>query len=376
MTTVITDAASNEHAASIVTISSMRYVASTTNDVWGKRTVTVLAEYQRLEAEGVWRADEDAQRRDVIVSIGEATLTLTDLNEIALTHWSLPAIRRQNPGTRPAIYAPGNDASETLEIADGEMIDAVEKVLRAVRKQGRHPGRLRAMIYGGAAAACIVLGTFWLPDALASYISNIIPEATRASIGTQLSADIERLTGRHCEDPSGSLALDQLKSRLFPNEDVIVFVLPSALATTQHLPGGTILASHKLVEDFETAEVFAGYLIAENQRRKSADPFERLLQDAGLRAAFGLLTTGDLSIDVLRGHAETLVANEPRSLTAEELATAFATSEIKPDDYVKAAAPSEDVSAALIGVGATIPSAPLLTDSAWIALQQICEDDR
>ena len=54
--------------------------------------MTVLAEYQRLEAEGVWRADEDAQRRDVIVSIGEATLTLTDLNEVALTHWSLPAI--------------------------------------------------------------------------------------------------------------------------------------------------------------------------------------------------------------------------------------------------------------------------------------------
>ena len=64
---------------------------------------TVLEKYQRLEAEGVWRPDPDVQRRDVIVSIGEATLILSDLNENALTHWSLPAVKRMNPGQRPAI---------------------------------------------------------------------------------------------------------------------------------------------------------------------------------------------------------------------------------------------------------------------------------
>jgi len=86
---------------------------------------TVLEQYQRLEAEGVWRPDPEAQRRDVIVSIGEATLTLSDAGERVLTHWSLPALSRVNPGVRPAIYSPGADAPDTLEISDGNMIEAL-----------------------------------------------------------------------------------------------------------------------------------------------------------------------------------------------------------------------------------------------------------
>ena len=60
--------------------------------------MTVLAKYQRLEAEGIWRADPEAQRQDVIVAIGEATLTISAANGTALAHWSLPAIERLNPG--------------------------------------------------------------------------------------------------------------------------------------------------------------------------------------------------------------------------------------------------------------------------------------
>ncbi|NNJ68329.1 MAG: hypothetical protein HKP54_09850 [Boseongicola sp.] len=335
--------------------------------------MTVLAKYQRLESEGVWRADEEAQRRDIIVSIGEATLTLTDLNEVALTHWSLPAIRRQNPGTRPAVYAPGEDTPETLEIADDEMIDAVEKVLRAVRKQGRHPGRLRNLIYGGLSVLVLVLAVFWLPGALSRYASHIIPEETRDNIGARLAADVERLTGAHCEDPTALAALNRLSQRLFPDATPQVLVLPSALETTQHLPGGTLLVSHKLVEDFETVDVLAGYLLAENLRRRTFDPFERLLKGAGLTAAFGLLTTGDISEDDLRAHAEALIVAEPLELTGDGLAAEFVQSEVKPDAYITAAAPPPQASETLSNASAQIPTSPLLTDSEWIALQQICE---
>lgn len=333
----------------------------------------MLAKYQRLESEGVWRADEDAQRRDIIVSIGEATLTLTDLNEVALTHWSLPAIRRQNPGTRPAIYAPGEDTSETLEIADDEMIDAVEKVLRAVRKQGRHPGRLRSFIIGGVSFVILLLVVFWLPGAISRYATSIIPIETRNNIGTRLAIDVERLTGAHCEDVAARIALDRLTRRLFPENTPRVLILPSALETTQHLPGGTILVSHKLVEDFETVDVLAGFLLAENLRRRSSDPFERLLRDAGLAAALGLLTTGDMNEDDLRTHAESLIAANPASLPANALAAAFMRSEVKPDDYIAAATPPAATSDILKDTSAQIPTSPLLTDSEWIALQQICE---
>jgi hypothetical protein len=348
-------------------------VATTTNKRGAVERVTVLAKYQRLESEGVWRADDDAQRRDIFVAIGDATLTLTDLNEVALTHWSLPAIRRQNPGTRPAIYAPGDDTPETLEIADDEMIDAVEKVLRAVRRQGRHPGRLRTLIFSGIGAAILGLGVFWLPGALSKYASSIIPEATRDSIGARLTSDIERLTGAHCEQPTARAALDRLTERLFPGDSLTVLILPSALETTQHLPGGTLLVSHKLVEDFETVDVLAGFLLAENLRRVENDPFERLLKDAGLGAAFGLLTTGDMSGDDLRAHAERLIVANRATLDSRALANQFILTEVKPNAYLTAVSPAAETVEILANAGAQIPTSPLLTDSEWIALQQICE---
>ena len=102
--------------------------------------MTVLAKYQRLEAEGLWRSDPDAQLRDVIVVIGDATLTIAALNGTALSHWSLPATARRNPGQRPAIYSPGEGVPESLELNDPEMIDAIETVLKSSDSGTPSPG--------------------------------------------------------------------------------------------------------------------------------------------------------------------------------------------------------------------------------------------
>lgn len=85
--------------------------------------MTALKQYERLESIGLWRDDPEAQRREVLVRFGEATLVLSDpRSEVALSHWSLPAVERRNPGVLPALYAPGDDALETLEIDDTDMI--------------------------------------------------------------------------------------------------------------------------------------------------------------------------------------------------------------------------------------------------------------
>lgn len=65
--------------------------------------MTALNQYERLEAFGVWRETPKAQLRDVVVSFGDATLILTDpRSNVPLTHWSLPAVTRLNPGAMPA----------------------------------------------------------------------------------------------------------------------------------------------------------------------------------------------------------------------------------------------------------------------------------
>jgi hypothetical protein len=58
--------------------------------------MTALKEFQRLEAEGVWRATPTDQRKDVIVSLGDASLTILDLRENVLAHWSVAAVARAN----------------------------------------------------------------------------------------------------------------------------------------------------------------------------------------------------------------------------------------------------------------------------------------
>ncbi|MEM9788153.1 MAG: hypothetical protein AAF801_16775, partial [Pseudomonadota bacterium] len=90
--------------------------------------MTALTDYQRLEATAVWYPAQDAQRRDVVVGLGDASLTVTDHRDVALAHWSLAAIERVNPGRQPAVYAPAADAPERVEIHDDEMVKAIEKV--------------------------------------------------------------------------------------------------------------------------------------------------------------------------------------------------------------------------------------------------------
>jgi hypothetical protein len=57
--------------------------------------MTALHQYSRLEAAGLWRSAPDAQRREVIVGLRDATIILIDpKTEGPLTQWSLPAIER------------------------------------------------------------------------------------------------------------------------------------------------------------------------------------------------------------------------------------------------------------------------------------------
>ena len=88
----------------------------------------------------VWRQTPEAQRREVIVSFGDATLIIADGRSAhALTHWSMPALVRLNPGKRPAVYAPAEDGSEELEIEDATMIAAIEKVQAKIEARRPHP---------------------------------------------------------------------------------------------------------------------------------------------------------------------------------------------------------------------------------------------
>lgn len=333
--------------------------------------MTVLDKYQRLETEAIWRPETDAQRRDVIVSIGKATLTISSTNGMALTHWSLPAIVRLNPDETPALYAPDPDAPETVEVADGEMIDAIEQVLAAVR--GIRPGSSMVRSLGMAAVALGALAAlvFWVPGAITRYTASLVPDASRTAIGAGLLAEMERVTGAPCAEPIGASALATLQARLFPSGDTKLVIVPSAIAETAELPGGAILIGHTLVEDFETPEVLAGYLMAADARRTQQEPLKGLLEAAGLRASVTLLTTAKLPDAAWPRMAEWLAARPPAPVADTALLPRMQAAKIDSAPYGYARDISGESTAALIAASQTT-TPPLLSDGEWIALQGIC----
>ncbi|RMD48100.1 MAG: hypothetical protein D6832_04585, partial [Alphaproteobacteria bacterium] len=105
--------------------------------------MTALPEYERLESVGLWRPAPGEQRREVYVSFGDESLILRDRAETPLAHWSLAAVERRNPGAMPAVFSPGPDSGETLEIEDELMAGAIAKVQRLIRRRRTAPTRRR-----------------------------------------------------------------------------------------------------------------------------------------------------------------------------------------------------------------------------------------
>ena len=339
--------------------------------------MTALDEYVRLEASGLWRVAPDAQRTEVVVSIGDATLIISDLRDRPLTHWSIPAITRANPGHRPAIYHPDGDPGETLELAASEtaMIDAIEKLRAAVERRRPHPGRLRLVVLLASLLTVAGLAIFWLPGAVRSHAVSVVPDVKRAEIGRTLLLHMLPVTGPPCRAAGGTAALAKLAARLPSDKragNLVVVRNGGTDAIT--LPGGTIVLNRSLVEDHEEPDVVAGYIIAERLRARDHDPLDLLLGHAGLIATFRLMTTGHPGDAALTRYAEHLLTAPPAPLDDEVLLDGFRAWSVRSTPYAYARDISGETVLPLIEADpfeAASPE-PILSDGDWLRLQGIC----
>ena len=339
--------------------------------------MTALKEYQRLEAAGLWRAAPGAQRLDVIVSIGEATLTICDLRDRPLAHWSLAAVERANPGEMPAVYHPDGDAQETLELpADEEtMISAIERLRKAIDRRRPQPGRLRLTMLLVSLAATTAVLTWWLPDALRDHASKVLPDVKRNEIGEALRREIETATGPLCTTREGVSALARLADRL-PGRDGPgrIAVLRSGAKASIALPGGTVLINRTLIEDFDEPDVMAGYVVAARLLTQTRDPLDRVLDAASLLDVAHLLTSGALPPDTLRDHARALLIAPSVRPDDEVLLEGFHRWAVRSRPYAYALDVTGETTLGLIEADpfATEIPPPLLSDADWLQLQGIC----
>lgn len=340
------------------------------------RATTALKKYARLESQGLWRDTALAQRREVIVAFREATLVFSDpKSDAALAHWSLPAIERQNPGTLPALYTPGGDAVETLEIDDPDMIEALETVRASIADQRPKPGRLRGVLLGSGTVLTLAVVVFWLPDALIRHTASVLPGATRASIGREVLADVQRMTGSPCATPLGTFALIALGDQLFGAHRAEILVVRDGVETAAHLPGGAILIGRQMVEQADGPERVAGLALMERLRAEASDPILPVLRHAGLLATFRLLTTGALPDGAVSGYGKVVLQADPVAIPDQIALARFEQAGVPITPYAYAQDPSGERTLSLIEADPLQGRSrqPMMPDGDWVSLQGICQ---
>ncbi len=338
--------------------------------------MTALKEYERLESGGLWRANADAQRRDVVVSFGNATLVISDGAGRPLTHWSLAAVTRQNPGKRPAIFAPDMDTDETLEVEDTLMVDAIEKVRKTVAKARPRKGKLRGLGTLALLGGLVALGVFWLPDAMRQQALGVVPASKRVEIGAVLLNNLQGLTGPVCRGSLGRAALDRFQARILGRDGMgQIVVMPLGQQTAIPLPGKIIALDRTLIERFDDPALAAGFVLAAQQSRKLQDPLLPILERAGFTNTMRLLATGDLPSDVLSDYAATIIGDQAPNLPESNLLAAFEQARVPSTPYGKyiqqVGQPMTDL---IVNDPMTAQdSIDVFPDDDWVSLQGICD---
>jgi len=340
--------------------------------------MTALTEYQRLEATGLWRVSPDVQRREVIVSLGDTTIVISDSSDKPLAHWSIAAVARTNPGGIPAIFHPDGDVGETLELGEeaAEMIAAMEKLRGAIARRRPRPGRLRAVSFGAIISGIAALGVFWLPDAMVRHALSVVPAARKATIGEAMLDEMRRMTGPRCTEASALPALGRLANRLqdASGKAPTLAVISTGVTGVKALPGGLLLVDRRLIEEEEAPDALAGYILAAMDASRLKTPLEGLLESSGIVATFQLLTTGELPPDAIREYSETLLAAPWPPIHPTDLLGAFRRNEVRSTPFANRL-PEGHPEIQTLKAKDPYPEAaprPVLDDADWVRLQGIC----
>lgn len=336
--------------------------------------MTALDQYARLESTGLWRPGPQAQRREVVVSFGEATLVIADAVGRPLAHWSLPAIVRLTAAEVPATYSPDGSTDETLEIEDPLMVAAIDRVRASLSRREPRPGRLRLLGFAGTGLALVLAGTLWLPGALTRQAQALLSPATRIEIGATLLGHLQRLTGPVCQEPRGTVALERLALRLFGGRGVQIVVVPGGMAAARVLPGQIVVLPVAIFDPDSDPAAVAGRIVGAAQGPGGQDPLAPILDSIGLAGTLRVLTSGLIASDSLAAQAQELAQTAPDLAPAPALIAAFDAADLALSPFAYALDPTGESVLPLIEADAVTQDvhAPAMSDADWLAMQGIC----
>jgi len=345
--------------------------------------MTALDKYARLEGAGLWTASSQDQRRDVVVSFGEATLVISDSRSMrVLSHWSLPAVVRLNPGKRPALYSPDGDPGEVLELDDDWLIDALQQLQAALQPRRSGFARMRRPILLALCLITVIGSALIIPPALMSHTATVVPMAQRVEFAERVRLELIRDGARPCQSAYGDPALGVLQRALFqsPARIVVMQDLPGTVPRVQHVMGRLFILDARLLDMAASPEALAGALLVAAQRNAEEDPLRPLLRHAGVIATFRLLTSGELPERAEQGYAAAIYGAALSVPDLDPLLERFNRTDLStrplvdnPDTLDPAIATLGPDLRAADPKAADARDTALLNDGQWVSLLNICD---
>jgi len=335
--------------------------------------MTALEKFERLESLGLWKETETSQKVEVVISFGKSSLVISDHKDMPLSHWALGTVEIVSSDDDCTIYAPDKDHSEVLEVTDPTMNRAIEKVRKSIRRPTSHRGRIRLLSAGMITLSLCLLAVFWLPKALADYTTTAITDAKSREIGAKLMPFINQYAGSPCRKGETLTSVRTLEDRLIGGDHSTLFISDLGARKSMHLPGGIILANKTLVENYDGAEILAGYVLMEKALQDEKPAVHTLFLEAGPITTLSFLVTGELKDRVLEKFAKDRITGTMSQPDSAALLDLFKAANLPSTAFAQTLPASEATQALIAGNPVTGPYEPLLTDPQWLALQSICE---
>lgn len=262
--------------------------------------MTALEKYTRLEALGQWREAPDQDAREVVVSFGNSTLLLSDLNESPLCHWAMAATSRISLDGSRAVYTPDTEGFETLIIDDAEMVEAIAKVALAVSVKPVKTHWIHWTFLTIVAAALIFTAQS-IPSLLRDQAFRMTGPDSARKLGVDM---VSTLNIDICREPRADAAVQIFLTRAFPDANILLLVTNSSDHAGAY-PGNVILIDDGSVRNSPAPEDLAALVAALSAQNDQA--LGRLFQAASLRQLLGYITTGTLDKSLITTTAQNLV---------------------------------------------------------------------
>jgi Zn-dependent protease with chaperone function len=275
-----------------------------------------------------------SRRRRVMLTLGDA-LEIAELSDVqaesTVTRWAYADIRRaDSPAGILRLTSTSAPPLARLEIRDVALAaEIVARCLRLDEHQTTRRGVAKIVGWSVAAAVSIVCVVLFGVPLAADRLAPLVPKPIERRIGDASEVQVKTIFGRStCSDPAGQAAFSKLVNRLrdaagLDDDSMTAGVLPSFVPNAFALPGGKVYVLKALIDKAESPDELAGILAHELGHLKHHDNMRGLIYNGGTSFLIGLLF-GDVTGSSAVIFASRSVVEASYSREAETNADTFA----------------------------------------------------